>query len=105
MRKTSEKTGSLAARHLPSPLASIKESPAMLRAINTDAGLDKLQEFLLAMSPGDEVSVARAAELSGLDRKRCDAVLSALMRAGVMMRLQHDAYVRCRLQAVQQRTA
>jgi len=77
----------------------------MLRALNTDAGLDKLQEFLLAMSPGDEVSVARAAELSGLDAKRCDAVLSALMRAGVMMRLQHDAYVRCRLQAVQQRTA
>ena len=77
----------------------------MLRAINTDAGLDKLQEFLLAMSPGDEVSVARAAELSGLDHKRCDAVLSALMRAGVMMRLQHDAYVRCRLQAFQQRTA
>jgi hypothetical protein len=29
-------------------------------------------------------------------------VLSALMRAGVMMRLQHDAYVRCRLQAVVQ---
>ena len=69
----------------------------MLRAVKTDAGLDKLQEFLLAMSPGDEVSVASAAELSGLDPKRCDEVLSALMRAGVMMRLQHDAYVRCRL--------
>ena len=79
----------------------------MRRSVSTDAGLDKLQEFLLAMSPGDEVSVARAAELSGLDPKRCDAVLSALMRAGVMMRLQHDAYVRCRLQAFveQQRTA
>ena len=36
---------------------------------------------------------------SGLDQKRCDDVLSALMRAGLMMRLQHDAYVRCRLQA------
>ena len=77
----------------------------MRRSVSTDAGLDKLQEFLLAMSPGDEVSVARAAELSGLDAKRCDLVLSALMRAGVMMRLQHDAYVRCRLQAVEQRTA
>jgi len=77
----------------------------MRRTVSTDAGLDKLQEFLLAMTPGDEVSVARAVEISGLDHKRCDAVLSALMRAGVMMRLQHDAYVRCRLQSFEQRTA
>ena len=72
----------------------------MRRTPSTDAGLDRLQEFLLAMALGDEVSVARAVEISGLDAKRCDAVLSALMRAGVMMRLQHDAYVRCRLQVV-----
>jgi predicted transcriptional regulator of viral defense system len=104
MRKTSKKTGSLAARRLPFSVID-QGAPAMRRAVNTDAGLDKLQEFLLAMSPGDEVSVARAAELSGLDPKRCDEVLSALMRAGVMMRLQHDAYVRCRLQAFEQRTA
>jgi len=77
----------------------------MRRTVTTDAGLDKLQEFLLAMAPGDEVSVARAVEISGLDHRRCDAVLSALMRAGVMMRLQHDAYVRCRLQVAVQRTA
>jgi hypothetical protein len=77
----------------------------MRRAVSTDAGLDKLQELLLAMTPGDEVSVARAAEISGLDPRRCDEVLSALMRAGVMMRLQHDAYVRCRLQVIEQRTA
>jgi hypothetical protein len=77
----------------------------MRRTVSSDAGLDKLQEFLLAMAPGDEVSVARAVEISGLDHKQCDAVLSALMRAGVMMRLQHDAYVRCRLQAIEQRTA
>jgi hypothetical protein len=62
-----------------------------------DAGIDKLQVFLLAMEPGDEVSARRAAEISGLDDKRCDAVLDALMRAGLMIRLQHDAYVRCRL--------
>jgi predicted transcriptional regulator of viral defense system len=105
MRKTSYKTGSLAARRLPSPLPSLKEPTAMRRAVSTDAGLDKLQEFLLAMTPGDEVSVARAAEISGLDPKSCDEVLSALMRAGVMMRLQHDAYVRCRLQVIEQRTA
>jgi hypothetical protein len=77
----------------------------MRRTLTTDAGLDKLQEFLLAMAPGDEVSVARAVEISGLDHKCCDAVLSALMRAGVMMRLQHDAYVRCRLQLSEKRSA
>jgi len=82
-----------------------KERLALRRSPTIDAGLDKLQEFLLAMAPGDEVSVARAAEISGLDRKRCDEVLSALMRAGVMMRLQHDAYVRCRLQVTEQRSA
>ena len=63
-----------------------------------DTGLDKLQEFLLAMTHGDEVSAARASEISGLDEACCDAVLSALMRAGLMMRLQHNAYVRCRLE-------
>jgi len=62
-----------------------------------DPGLNKLQEFLLSMEPGDEVSVTRAKEISGLDATRCDAVLGALMRAGLMIRLQHDAYVRCRL--------
>jgi len=77
----------------------------MRRALTTDAGLDKLQEFLLAMTPGDEVSAARAAEISGLEAKQCDDVLSALMRAGIMMRLQHDAYVRCRLQVAEQRSA
>ena len=60
--------------------------------------LDKLQEFLLAMTVGDEVSAKRASEVSGLDPKRCEAILDALMRAGVMMRLQHDAYVRCHLE-------
>jgi hypothetical protein len=64
----------------------------------SDARMDKLQEYLLAMTPGDELSAARASQISGLDESRCDAVLSALMRAGLMMRLQRDAYVRCRLQ-------
>ena len=77
----------------------------MRRTVAIDAGLDKLQEFLLAMVPGDEVSVTRAVEISGLDQKRCDEVLSALMRAGLMMRLQHDAYVRCRLQVVETKSA
>jgi hypothetical protein len=77
----------------------------MRQTLTVEAGLDKLQEFLLAMVPGDEVSVARAVEISGLDEKRCDEVLSALMRAGLMMRLQHDAYVRCRLQVVETKSA
>ena len=59
-----------------------------------DAGLDKLQAFLLMMMPGDEVSVTRAVEISGLDPVQCDAVLETLARAGLMVRLQHDAYVR-----------
>ena len=62
-----------------------------------DTGIDKLQVFLLGMAPGDEVSARHAAEISGLDHKRCDTILTALARAGLMMRLQHDAYVRCRL--------
>ena len=77
----------------------------MRQTLTVEAGLDKLQEFLLAMVPGDEVSVARAVEISGLDQRRCDEVLSALMRAGLMMRLQHDAYVRCRLQVVETKSA
>jgi len=76
-----------------------------MRGTSVDIGLDKLQDFLLAMAPGDEVSARHAAEISGLDHKRCDAILDALMRAGLMMRLQHDAYVRCRLETTQKQSA
>jgi hypothetical protein len=69
-----------------------------MRRTLVNTGFDKLQDFLLAMSPGDEVSAQRASEISGLDHERCSAVLDALMRAGLMMRLQQDAYVRCRLE-------
>ena len=62
-----------------------------------DVGFDKLQEFLLAMAPGDEVSIRHAHELSGLDDDTCETVFTALMRAGLMMRLQENAYVRVRL--------
>jgi len=68
----------------------------MWRSLVIDPGLDKLQELLLGMVPGDEVSVARAVEVSGLDEAQCDAVLGALMRAGLMIRLQPGDYVRCR---------
>jgi hypothetical protein len=76
-----------------------------MRGTSVDIGLDKLQDFLLAMAPGDEVSARHAAEISGLDHKRCDAILDALMRAGLMMRLQQDAYVRCRLETNQKQSA
>ncbi len=67
-------------------------------------GLDKLQALLLAMEPGDEVSVVQAREVSGLDEPMCHTVFVALMRAGLMMRLQH-AYVRVRLDETEQRFA
>ena len=76
-----------------------------MRRTQVDLGLDKLQDFLLAMAPGDEVSARQAAEISGLDYRRCDAILDALMRAGLMMRLQQDAYVRCRLETAVQQSA
>jgi hypothetical protein len=53
--------------------------------------------MLLGLAPGDEVSVAQATEVSGLNESQCDAVLEALMRAGLMVRLQDGAYVRCQL--------
>jgi hypothetical protein len=62
-----------------------------------DAGFDRLQNYLLAMAPGDQISVGRAVEISGLKAPQCDAVLNALLNVGLMMRLQHDAFVRCRL--------
>ena len=75
----------------------MKTRPTVQRSLVLDAGLDKLQAFLLTMDPGDEVSVRRAVEISGLDPAQCDAVLDALARAGLMVRLQQDAYVRCSL--------
>ncbi len=66
----------------------------MRRSLVLDAGLDKLQAFLLDMSPGDELNVERAMQISGLHRDVCVQVLEALVRAGLMMRLRHDAYIR-----------
>jgi hypothetical protein len=69
----------------------------MRRSLVLDAGLDKLQNQLLAMSEGDEISVPHAMKISGLEADQCEAVLEALTRAGLMLRLQGDAYVRRRL--------
>ena len=70
-----------------------------------ETGFDKLQDFLLALEPGDEVTVASAVEVSGLDRGRCDAVLTALFRAGLLQRTCDDAYVRCRLKTPEHTSA
>lgn len=59
-----------------------------------DVGLDKLQDFLLAMGEGDEVSVPHAMKISGLPAGQCKAVLEALTRVGLMIRSEGDAYVR-----------
>ena len=67
-----------------------------LKAMN--AGLDRLQEFLLEMMPGDDVSVDQARKISGLDGGTCEAVLDALKRAGLMLRLPHDTFLRVRLE-------
>jgi hypothetical protein len=76
----------------------VKESGNTMRhSLVIDPGMDKLQELLLAMAPGDEVSVSRATEVSGLNHSQCDAVLEALMRAGFMVRLDRGAYARCQL--------
>jgi hypothetical protein len=72
----------------------MNKKTTMQPSLTLDAGLDKLQAFLLAMAPGDEMSVPRAVAISGLDASQCDTVLDALARAGLMIRLQHDAYVR-----------
>jgi hypothetical protein len=73
-----------------------------MRRTRVNTAIDRLQEFLLAMSPGDEVSPRQAADLSGLDDKECHAILDELMRVGLMVRLQQDAYVRCRLTPTEQ---
>jgi hypothetical protein len=85
------------------PGKSVKGSNnAARRSLVIDPGLDKLQELLLAMVPGDQVSVARATEVSGLNQSQCDTVFDALMRAGFMVRLGQGAYARCQLDVMRQ---
>jgi hypothetical protein len=66
----------------------------MWRTLVLDAGLDKLQAFLLSMVDGDEVSLPQAMEVSGLPASQCEAVFEALTRAGLMTRSEGDAYTR-----------
>ncbi len=75
----------------------------MRRALVIDEGLDKLQAFLLQMAPGQDVNPRDAAELSGLEVRHCDVVFHALVRAGLMIRLEHDSYRRCALDTTDQK--
>jgi hypothetical protein len=67
---------------------------AMRRSLVVDSGLDKLQELLLGMGAGDELRLPDAIQISGLEAAQCEAVLEALARAGLMVRMHDDAYVR-----------
>ena len=76
----------------------MKESSQTIRhSLVIDPGMDKLQELLLAMAPGDELSVARATEGSRRDPSQGDGGLEGRMRAGVRGRSNHGAYARCQL--------
>ena len=66
----------------------------MARSLVVDAGLDKLQDLLLAMNQGDHVALPHAVAVSGLQPPQCEAVLEALVRAGLMMRAPGEIYVR-----------
>src|SRR5690349_7949540 len=62
-RSRKSPTGTSLARHQP----AMPKRTTVRRSLVLDAGLDKLQTFLLSMGPGDELSVRRAVEISGLD--------------------------------------
>lgn len=66
----------------------------MPRSLMLDVGLDKLQNLLLAMSEGDQVSLPEAIQVSGLPAPQCEAVFEALARAGLMIRSDDHAFVR-----------
>jgi hypothetical protein len=66
----------------------------MARSLAVDVGLDKLQDLLLALKEGDDVTLSHAVAVSGLQPPQCEAVLEALVRAGLMMRAAGEIYVR-----------
>ena len=66
----------------------------MRSSLGLDVGFGKLQTCLLEMAPGDEMSVERAMQISGLGHEVCTHVLESLTHAGLLMRLQHGAYIR-----------
>ena len=66
----------------------------MRRKLPIGVGTAKLWDFVAAMTPGDEMNAVQAMKISGLSRARCYAMLDSLTRAGLTIRLRHDAYIR-----------
>jgi len=57
-------------------------------------GLNRLRDFVIAMTPGEQVNTQQAMLVSGLGSRDCHTLLDALVRGGFTIRLQHDAYIR-----------
>jgi hypothetical protein len=62
-------------------------------SISVNDAFDRLQRRLLAMTVGDVLTAADAADDSGLDQETCLAVLVGLERAGLMTR-ENERFVR-----------
>ncbi len=65
--------------------------------VTVNQGFDRLQQKLMAMNVGDEISASVAAEETGLSVEVCRAVLHGLERAGLMTHGVEDRYTRCTL--------
>jgi len=63
-------------------------------SLSVNEGFDRLQRLLLAMRPGDDLTAADAAEVTGLNEQVCRAVLEGLARAGLMAPEPDDRFVR-----------
>jgi DNA-binding IclR family transcriptional regulator len=63
-------------------------------SLSVNEGFDRLQRLLLAMRAGDDLTVADAAEVTGLNESLCLAVLEGLARAGLMAQDGSDRFVR-----------
>jgi DNA-binding IclR family transcriptional regulator len=64
-------------------------------------GFDRLQRLLLAMRIGEELRASDAADVTGLSREVCHAVLSGLERAGLMTHEDEDRFTRRSLDLIE----
>jgi hypothetical protein len=63
-------------------------------AVSKDEGFDRLQQLLLDMRAGDNVTAPAVAKATGLSESICLAVLEGLERAGLMVHGEGDQFVR-----------
>jgi hypothetical protein len=63
-------------------------------SLTTNTGFDRLQDMLLAMHAGDDVTPADAAQTTGLTEHVCLAVFEGLERVGLMTRGDDGRFVR-----------